>query len=212
MSAAEKSRVKGAGSGSKVAEEVTGLDPTCNATQSGSQAGFDAGAAGEFKQVVLEGGGAVLGAEGVATLGGQGQRDAESLPGCVNVDAACVVVHGSPDQVKAAEIMGAALTVDELRADAALHGETVQQAAIRRCRDVCEAAARRRGRGGLGGEQWRRMAPELRQVLVAMATDRRDPESAALLPWDQLTPDERIAIGSTARDWKRQLEGAGWLR
>lgn len=100
-----------------------------------------------------------------------------------------------------------ALRVAELMADAALHGETIAQAGMRRARDAMQ-----RARPNLPSEAWRRMSTEVRQLLVAMATDRRDPDAAALLPWSQLTEEERLSVGVLAREWRRQLDGAGWLR
>lgn len=103
----------------------------------------------------------------------------------------------------------AELRTAELQADAAMHGETVAQAAIRRCRETLNKG---RPRGGITGEKWRLITPELRQMLAAMATNRTDPEAVAVMPWEQLSADEKLSIGSLARDWRRQLDGAGWLR
>lgn len=101
----------------------------------------------------------------------------------------------------------------EVQALAALRGVSVQVAAVAKGRDALNRQAESRGvSGGLFGQAWRRMAPELRQVLIALGTDRRDTEAAAALPWAQLSADERIAVGALARDWRRQLETAGWLR
>jgi len=100
------------------------------------------------------------------------------------------------------------LRTAELQADAALNGETVARAAVRRARAALDAQRP----GGVSGATWRAMSLQVRELLVSMATTRRDVEAAALTPWQQLPDEERQCIGSLAREWRRQLEGAGWLR
>lgn len=99
------------------------------------------------------------------------------------------------------------LRVAELQADAAMRGESIAQAGIRRARDAMQ-----RARPNLPGEAWRKLTPDVRQLLIAMATDRRDAQAAAQLPWAQLSDDERLCVGALAREWRRQLDLSGWLR
>ena len=105
--------------------------------------------------------------------------------------------------------LSSALLQAELQADAAMHSDGIRQAAVRRARATLNA---QHGRGGITAAVWRSISPELRQVLCTMATARRDVEAAAATPWAQLSDDERICIGSLARQWRRELEGAAWLR
>jgi hypothetical protein len=101
----------------------------------------------------------------------------------------------------------------ELQALAALRGVNERVASVARAREALNAQAKGRGVvGGLGGQAWRRMAPELRQVLLSLATDRPNVEAAAAMPWEQMSEVERLSIGVLAREWKRQIDGAGWLR
>lgn len=102
--------------------------------------------------------------------------------------------------------LAAALDREDLHTEAALRGESLGAVALRRCRDALD-------RGGhVSGAAWRQLSPALREVLLTLCTQRRDVESAALMPWAQLTADERIAIGATARTFARELKGAAWLR
>ena len=102
--------------------------------------------------------------------------------------------------------LSAALAREDLHTEAALRGETIGAAALRRCRDALD-------RGGhVSASAWRGMPPALREVLLTLCTDRTDTEGAALMPWRQLTQDERNAIGATARTWAQALKGAAWLR
>lgn len=97
----------------------------------------------------------------------------------------------------------------ELQADAALHGETIAQAGIRRARDAID---RGRKGGPVSGQMWRRMSVELRAVVLSQASERAEPLEAAAMPWEQLSEAEKLTVGSLARQWRRELDGAGWLR
>lgn len=98
--------------------------------------------------------------------------------------------------------------MQELRADAALHGETIAQAAVRRARAAIEAHRPVK----LSAQTWRRMSSELRAVLVSLGTARRDVDACDGMQWEQFSEAERVAMGAMAREFRRQLEGAGWLR
>lgn len=102
--------------------------------------------------------------------------------------------------------LAAAIDREDLRTEAALRGETLPQVAFRRMRDAVD-------RGGhVSGAAWRALSDGLRQYIVMTCTARRDFESAALMPWQQFTADERIAMGALARSLARELKGAAWLR
>ena len=114
-----------------------------------------------------------------------------------------IVMSEPPRDLQAA---ADALRVAELQADAAMHGETIAQAGIRRAR----AALNRDGR--VSAAAWKSMTVHTRTILVTMNTSRHDAERAALGGWDQFSDSEQCAIGAAARQWRRELEGASWLR
>lgn len=82
----------------------------------------------------------------------------------------------------------------------------VGDAALQRTRALLDR------RGSVSGAAWRAISPQLREVLLSLCTDRRNVDADSLMAWGQLTPDERAAIGATARTWRRELQGAAWLR
>lgn len=104
------------------------------------------------------------------------------------------------------------LDADNLATVAALKGVAVWQAGIERCRAAVDRASVARGAGTVAAGVWRRMSPELRAMLLMSCTDVRDPMTAAAGAWGDFSEDERNTIGATAREFRRQLERAGWLR
>jgi hypothetical protein len=112
----------------------------------------------------------------------------------------------APASPEAAE----AIRLAELRAEAALRAETLPQAALRRCRDAVDAG--RATERSIASTTWRALSLDLRRVLVALCTDVRDMDAAANAAWHSFTVDERRRMGAVARDWRRNLERAGWLR
>lgn len=102
-----------------------------------------------------------------------------------------------------AELVRAAEASDESTRE---ESQRIAHAALQRARERIDA------KGKVSRPVWSQMAPELRQVLLTLCTDRKDVESACYMPWCQFTPDERAAIGATARTFRRQLELANWLR
>lgn len=101
------------------------------------------------------------------------------------------------------------LVIKELRIDAAIHGDGIGRAVQRRVESRFTPAQRRQFGGGAA---WRQMSPELRQVLIALGTNRHDAEACAGMAWEQFKPDEQSALGSMARQWARELQNSGWLR
>lgn len=100
------------------------------------------------------------------------------------------------------------LKAANLAAVAALHGESVAHCALRLCRESLE----RNTRGGVASGVWRRMSVNLRAYLIAECTNRQSPHLDALQAWGDFTDDERISLGAAAREWRRQTDGAGYLR
>ncbi|MFY7915870.1 MAG: hypothetical protein ACOVPA_14530 [Rubrivivax sp.] len=108
------------------------------------------------------------------------------------------------------EDVAQAIRLAELRAEAALRAETLPQAALRRCRDAVDAG--RATERSIASTTWRALSLDLRRVLVALCTDARDMDNAANAAWHSFSVDERRRMGAVARDWRRNLERAGWLR
>lgn len=101
----------------------------------------------------------------------------------------------------------AALRLADLRADAALHGESIPAALRRRVGREAAAAG-----NCPAARAWRAMALPTREALVTLCTNPRDLTAAAVQPWSAFSAAEQIAIGGTARQWRRDMMHAGWLR
>jgi hypothetical protein len=98
----------------------------------------------------------------------------------------------------------------QVGAEAAAQTEELWAAGIRRCREAVERG--RAQRRSVADETWARINPDLRVLMLTMASTRRDADDLALLPWSKLPEAERVAVGSYARQLERELHGAGWLR
>lgn len=99
-----------------------------------------------------------------------------------------------------------------LELDAAMHGESIAAAAMRRCRAAMDRGQTAKGSPPMAAQAWRAMSVHMREILVSMATDRKDPQRDACQAWGSFTDAERAALGATAREWHRQTQGAQWLR
>jgi len=102
--------------------------------------------------------------------------------------------------------------VENLRAAAAVRGMTIAQLATARCMAKVEEKRVAAGAQPISSGTWRCMSVELRAHLLTVATERADPLRDAAQGWSDFNQDEQIAIGALAREWRRQLVNAGWLR
>lgn len=106
--------------------------------------------------------------------------------------------------------MCAAASVDlaALRVEAAMRGEpTIGRAIARRARERME-----RSGAAAAPYVWRTMPDTMRELLLTMATERKVTPAVLHQPWEAFSDAERLAIGSTARQWARELDRAGMLR
>lgn len=103
-----------------------------------------------------------------------------------------------------------ALRHAEFMAEAAMRGETPHQAGMRRCWDAVKRNSKRSSPGAIS---WRLLSEDLRRLLLTMCTNRDKLDFVVHEPWESFTPDERLAMGSMARQWRRELDqAAGCLR
>ncbi len=67
---------------------------------------------------------------------------------------------------------------------------------------------------GQGAEVWRTRPIGVRVALIMMAleSDGSDLREQAAQPWGAFTPDQRAALGATARTLRDALHPAGYLR
>lgn len=99
------------------------------------------------------------------------------------------------------------LRLAEWQGIAAIQGRTVAQVAA----DELKArAVSFRQSSGRAGQVWGDIPEAVRSMMLCMVTDR---STARAVRWDQLTEQEREAVGAYARGLVRELHGrAGWLR
>ena len=63
------------------------------------------------------------------------------------------------------------------------------------------------------GRAWREIGPQVRTALVMLALDvEGDHREYARRPWASYSDSERAALGAIARQFSRELAGAGVLR
>lgn len=110
------------------------------------------------------------------------------------------------------ELRAAAARLAGMRAIAAVQGVPLHRVAVESARDALERSRKARGLRPLSAGAWLRLSVELRAHLLTIATDTADPMRRAQGSWNDLSADERIAVGAAAREWRRQLEDAHWLR
>lgn len=67
--------------------------------------------------------------------------------------------------------------------------------------------------GGPAARTWRDINMAVRTALVMLAIDSPiDAREFARRPWASYTSDEQVALGAVAREFARELTGAGALR
>lgn len=100
-----------------------------------------------------------------------------------------------------------AVHVAELQAEAALSQRSIGQVVIERARRSYGQAG-----AGLPASVWARLHESTRMLLLMVVTDREKPAEAARLPWASFEPGEQAAIGALARQLRKDLARAEWLR
>lgn len=100
-----------------------------------------------------------------------------------------------------------AMRVSELQHEALLAKTSVGAVVVERARRMCGTSS-----AGLPSNVWQRMHESTRMLLLMVVTDRQKPEKDAKLPWSAFEPGEQAAIGALARQLRKDLERAEWLR
>lgn len=104
--------------------------------------------------------------------------------------------------------MRAPTTHQSLAMEAAATGRPFHAVAADRCRSILASSAR----VARANECWRTMPLSARLVLASLCLSDDNIERAAGRPWQSFTSDEQARIGAAARDLRRGLGCADWLR